>query len=757
MASRIDLLIRQSANTAESLQVFVSALGNQNAFVVPYPAKLQALQQGWRQRFLRHHDPAFNWGDGAAAVGSWSERLLQGLEQWLTEPEWQPLQTLLTQLPDMPLALRFEGPVDGLATLPWQALRLQRPILRVESQAPVALSKQARIRARKPRIVLLVGSEQGLNLDTEVGRLMQLKKDRRIDLRLLRGPSSSAPALRSALAETAGWDALLYLGHSSSGPDGGLLHLGDGSQLSGMALEKDWALAKSHGLRLLLFNSCSGLPLAQQAVRAGLDWTVCFLEPVPAKAAAIAFEALLQAMEVGCDLIGAVAAARNTLESSPDCEGCSLLLTAVAASGAAPFRLPLRRRRQFWLRLASSKRKQAIAAAAFVGVAFLMELTPYNFINTYLLNRRLDLQRTWRQGMHQPGPLPGDGISPIPVLLLDHSTIVELGADPSLDQTPRLALAELLRRTPVNHVPVVGIDVIFDDSLSYMHLGLQSPEGGYDFTAAIRMQQQRQTFELRDAEINKLALVISSQGSRKIVGGFSGPESAPNLNGASVNWAKASPLIQAGLKPFDLAVGTAAGGDGLLKPVPLHLIYPITSQNFSGALSRVKKPLLPADRVIDWSIDWAPWIRLIKSEELSGLRASMLLVGTGGYLNQKPVDLFAAPATVQNALMRGDQPIWAGRSREIPGVLVQAVLIQSLNLRHWLTPLSQTLCTAAGGALGIVVAALLEKRKDRLIALGIIALLACPFVLTLAIGPLLLVPILLPLLALSASTLCRDD
>ena len=269
MAAPIDLLIRHPATADGTLLVFLSAQGSQNAFVVPYPAKLQALQQGWRQRFLRHHDPAFEWAGGAAAVGSWSERLLQGLDQWLQEPKWQPLQTLLAQQPDVPLALRIEGPGDGLATLPWQALRLQRPIFRVESHAPVALSKQARIRARKPRIVLLVGSEQGLILNPEVGRLMQLKKDRRIDLRLLRGPSSSAPALRSALAEPAGWDALLYLGHSSSGPDGGLLHLGDGSQLSGQALEKDWALATRHGLRLLLFNSCSGLPLAQQAVRAG--------------------------------------------------------------------------------------------------------------------------------------------------------------------------------------------------------------------------------------------------------------------------------------------------------------------------------------------------------------------------------------------------------------------------------------------------------------------------------------------------------
>ena len=107
--------------------------------------------------------------------------------------------------------------------------------------------------------------------------------------------------------------------------------------------------------------------------------------------------------------------------------------------------------------------------------------------------------------------------------------------------------------------------------------------------------------------------------------------------------------------------------------------------------------------------------------------------------------------------MRGDQPIWDGKTREIPGVLVQAVLIQSLNLRHWLTPLSQTLCTAAAASLGVVLAALWEKRFHRLIALGLIVLLSCPLAWSLAIGSLLLVPLLLPLLALSSTTLCRDD
>jgi hypothetical protein len=135
----------------------------------------------------------------------------------------------------------------------------------------------------------------------------------------------------------------------------------------------------------------------------------------------------------------------------------------------------------------------------------------------------------------------------------------------------------------------------------------------------------------------------------------------------------------------------------------------------------------------------------------------LLLVGTSGRLGDHSSDLFAAPATVQNALLRGEQPIWGGNVRELPGVLLQAVLIQSLNLRHWLTPLSQSLCTAAAAGLGLLLAALVETRRHRLMVVALIALVSCPLAWTLAIWQLWLVPLLLPLLALSATAFSRDD
>lgn len=718
----INLVIRQGANNPSGLQVFITAPGCNNAFAVPEPNQLYELQKSWRHRFLKHHDPAFVWPQGAAVVKTYSNQLRLALQQWIESPDWQPLQQLLVALPNLPLTLRLEQVKAELYSLPWESLCLQRRIWRVDGNG-LSNIKQVTLQARKPRVLLVVGAEQGLNLDGEINQLMQLQRSGRIQLTMLRAEHCSAISLSNALAKSSGWNAALFLGHSNSGPMGGVLHLGDGSQINGQSLESHLAIAAKNGLRLLMFNSCSGLQLASVAARAGINWSICFLELVPSKAAATAFAELLTGLETGADLVTSLAKTKATLASNEYFEGCDLLLATVATSDAEEFKLPLRRRRQLVLRLASSSKKQAIAAVAFSAVAFLMELTPSNLVNTYLLDRRLDVQRAWRQLVKQPGPQVDVSNKPIPVLLLNQDTIRALGVPAVADHTSRYALAEVLKRTPPDQVPVVGLDVLIDQ-----------PRNG----------------------TNHLAEVIQKQPGRRVFAGYLSPYSDPSQGAVGNMWFQSSILNKVGMKSADLAVGTAAR-DGLLKPVPMHTQYAISKENFAGALSKPPQSFLPSDRIIDWSLNWANWVYLVQPAGLASLRNPILLVGTNGRLGENAVDLFAAPATVQGALQRGDKPIWDGNAREVPGVLVQAVLIQSLNLNHWLTPVSQTLCTAAAAALGVLLAALFEKRRVRLVAISLIALISCPLAFSLAIWQLWLVPLLLPLLALTTTTVSRND
>ena len=718
----INLVIRQGANNPSGLQVFITAPGCNNAFALPEPNQLYELQKSWRHRFLKHHDPAFVWPQGAAVVKTYSNQLRLALQQWIESPDWQPLQQLLVALPNLPLTLRLEQVKAELYSLPWESLCLQRRIWRVDGNG-LSNIKQVTLQARKPRVLLVVGAEQGLNLDGEINQLMQLQRSGRIQLTMLRAEHCSAISLSNALAKSSGWNAALFLGHSNSGPMGGVLHLGDGSQINGQSLESHLAIAAKNGLRLLMFNSCSGLQLASVAARAGINWSICFLELVPSKTAATAFAELLSGLETGADLVTSLAKTKATLASNEYFEGCDLLLASVATSDAEEFKLPLRRRRQLLLRLASSSRYQAIAAVAFTAVALLMELNPSNLVNTYLLDRRLDVQRAWRQLVKQPGPQVDISNKPIPVLLLDQATFQSLGVPAVADHTSRYALAEVLKRTPPDQVPVVGLDVLIDQ-----------PRSG----------------------TNQLAEVIKQQPGRRVVAGYLSPYSYQSQGAVGSTWFQSSILNKVGMETADLAVGTAASA-GSSKPLPLRTQYAISKEHFAGALSNHPQRVLPSDRIIDWSLNWANWIQLVQPVDLATLKSKLLLVGTNGYLGNNAVDIFYAPSSVEWAPLRGDKPLWNGRPSEVPGVLVQAVLIQSLNLNHWLTPVSQSLCTGAAAALGILLAAFYEQRRDRLVAVALIISIICPLAFYLAIWQLILVPLVIPFLALLTTMSIKND
>jgi hypothetical protein len=211
-------------------------------------------------------------------------------------------------------------------------------------------------------------------------------------------------------------------------------------------------------------------------------------------------------------------------------------------------------------------------------------------------------------------------------------------------------------------------------------------------------------------------------------------------------------LQQAGLQARNLAVGTPAL-PGALKWVPLQLWEPLDQRNFAGALSSAPSRFMPADAVIDWSIDWRPLLRRVELKELSTLHAPALVVGTDGSLDRDGDDLFAAPGAMDPALTQ----IWQGAERKVPGVLIQAVLAQSMSLGHWLTPISQTFTTALAAGLGVLLAAAQAHTGRRLLLITAIIVVALPLSWQLAISQRWLLPLAMPLTAVIGTTLLRRD
>jgi hypothetical protein len=101
--------------------------------------------------------------------------------------------------------------------------------------------------------------------------------------------------------------------------------------------------------------------------------------------------------------------------------------------------------------------------------------------------------------------------------------------------------------------------------------------------------------------------------------------------------------------------------------------------------------------------------------------------------------------------------VWRGQKHTMPGVIVQAALAQSLRMGHWLTPFSSALAAGLSSALGIGLAAGIDRHWRRALLCGCITALAIPVCAQLAVSTLWLVPLMLPLTAMWLMVLLRRD
>ncbi len=724
------------STTPNSLTVLVVAEGIQETLTIPMAARVLDAQAYWLRQFQAHHDQRRRSHAGkspvsADAVAHASEQLRQELMAWFQQPPWQPLHRVLERDPAAPLRLQLDASARALESLPWESLFAQRPVWRLASSHRREAGQPARV-SRPPRVLLLVGDAQGLDLAEEVRQLTRLNQRGRIDLLTLQNTDSNHTKLRHALLRTGGWDVLIFLGHAEADPRaGGRFHLGDGSILTAESIRQELEQAASHGLHLVLLNSCEGIDLARRCVGAGVDWAFCFLDRVPDTAAAQVFVALIQQLEAGASLVAATATVRERWARNDRC-GLDLLLAAYSQPQALPFRLPLSRRRQFVQRLERTQRRQWIAAACAVALAVALPLDPTSSLSTALLDWRLDLQRQWRALRSVPGPT---GL-PLPVLLLDDWAYPAAGGQgPSQGaQVSRAALATVLEQTPAR-VHTVALDFALDGE-----------EAGTNQLAAVIQRQQR-------------PLVVA--------GYFGGPCPAVAAGGRN---SELHPLLKgSGLKQRDLGTQILASNTCQSFPldqrrrVPLQLGPALTGEQMAGLLSAKADPILPAHSVIDWSIDWFGQagrpplvVRVNRPQELPQLSSPMLLVGKGMLRFAPGTDSFTAPRAVEEAL----GPAWGGSSAELPGVVLQAVLTQSLSLNHWLTPLPYLVGIGVVGltsGFGILLAAAVPQQPWRILWLTVITVVAVPVAFELAVQQRLLFPIALPLVGMGASSLLRRE
>ncbi|MFM8278196.1 MAG: CHAT domain-containing protein [Cyanobium sp.] len=452
MAS-IDLSL-QPLPGMEELAVLVVSPASQAGFIAPFPSSLLERHAAWRRRFVHHHGSG-EAGVPAAVLEDYTDQLIRGLRQWFEHERWQPLHRALRQQPALPLRLRLAPGLRQLEELPWETLPLDRPLWRLpplDPPQPVAMA-----RARRARLLLVVGHEQELDLQSEVEALQDLARRGRQQLRILRGAEAGPQALNAALTEEPGWDALIFLGHGEASPErGGRLQLGDGSWVSGVRLEEPLRRAVDRGLTLVLLHCCFGIDVAHRCLAAGVAWVQVFRERVPDGAAAAAFRRLLRELQAGHAFALAQQRAAQTLEQ-PAWSGCRGLLSVYSHPDAAPFR---------WPRAVEGLRRRELlllgGAAGSAALAYRLG------VSTGWRERGQEGSRVWRMAAYRGSPLYRQLlVGQVPDRLRQRLlTLTEGRFRLELVDHAKLSSSEVLRRVNKGEEFQCGyVDVYYDPTL----------------------------------------------------------------------------------------------------------------------------------------------------------------------------------------------------------------------------------------------------------------------------------------------------
>ena len=356
-------------------------------------------------------------------------------------------------------------------------------------------------------------------------------------------------------------------------------------------------------------------------------------------------------------------------------------------------------------RLATSTPAQAITTGFLLLLAFAHDLHPTNPLSTYLLDRRLYLQKLWRQFSDQPGPTR----SAMPVVLLDSSEPV----------IPHRELTGLLEQLPPKRYPRVVLDFVIDQPGP-------DPAATQRLIATITRQRRADLF-------------VGTFPARSLVSG-AGRRSQPM-----------SDLLNAGVETRDLGIGTRAGLD-VIQPLPLQMVAPLQAGSMASAVAVRGARAIPVDAVVDWSLDWPSMVRIVPTRDLHVGQNPVLLVGRLSRGTESDPDLFRTPAAFEQS-----DPLWGGNAHAMPGVVLLAVLAQSLSLDHWLMPVPMFWCVLAAAGAGVLLAATTPSVRVRLCLLAVLLPPLGLLAIQIAVGTRALLPVLLPVVALGSTTLVRRN
>lgn len=307
-----------------------------------YPSSISLGYEKWHQTYLDYYTrlrgKVVKSGTASAPVDRHKQlvdaeaQLLHEFQRWLLSPELVSIRREIIKAANQssqkqPVEVFLTCTPIEIARLPWESWDIGTELgtpdrIRIARTPANITSEPVRPLRRKIRILAILGDDSGLDFQQEEKAVESLKSI--VDVKFVgwkktENQNFNSTTLKTEIVQTisdeCGWDMLFFAGHSNeTALTGGEFGIAPGVALSMQEIEDALKKAKKRGLQFAIFNSCSGINIAEFLINLGLSQVAVMREPIHNQVAQEFFVQFLQSLAAYQDVHTALLDASKFLQ-----------------------------------------------------------------------------------------------------------------------------------------------------------------------------------------------------------------------------------------------------------------------------------------------------------------------------------------------------------------------------------------------------------------------------------------------------------
>ncbi|MEM7556070.1 MAG: CHASE2 domain-containing protein [Cyanobacteria bacterium P01_A01_bin.84] len=479
---------------------------------ISYPQSLNQFYQDWRKAYFNFYQSEQMRGRvGGGGIASlnldWhaeliktETKLMYEFNRWLRSAELYDIRSYIAQASQELVKTQSENNNSNSAVqvfvtcmpmelnrYPWEAWEIGTEFATTGAiqiiRAPLNIANETGSTSEKKRgsagtrILAILGDDTGLNFKADrdaVNSLLKIADVNFVGWQPEQTPAEVIKQIKNAITDKKGWDILFFAGHSNETDlTGGELGIAPGVSISISEIASELSIARKRGLNVAIFNSCSGLNIAESLIDLGFGQVVVMREPIHNRVAQEFLVNFLQGLGKRLDIYDSMMEAKQNLrmEKSHTYPSSYLVPSLFCHLGAELYRIP-----QFgWKDKLRQNLPNRIESIILATSLILGTIPP---IQTTMLNTRMLTTAVYR---HATTQIPNQEAPPIALVEIDTESIYRAQLpDSQLRPFNRSYLAKLINSSRKLNASVVGVDFILDTPQK------NPPSGDKDLGIAVR-------------------------------------------------------------------------------------------------------------------------------------------------------------------------------------------------------------------------------------------------------------------------------